>query len=146
MVVGGPNTRDDFHVEAGEEVFLQLEGSMVLRVMHRGEPHDIAIGPGEVFFLPGRVPHSPQRAVSTVGLVLERERLPDELDGLRWCVDGGAAAAVAAAARKHATMTAANSLLTRELRVQVHGRWQPPHPVPGALPLRRPWQAAQAGH
>ena len=44
---------------------------------------------GEVFCLPGRVPHSPQRLAGTVGLVIERERLPSEMDGMRWCVSGG---------------------------------------------------------
>lgn len=39
---------------------------------------------GEVFCLPGRIPHSPQRLAGTVGLVIERERLPSEIDGMRW--------------------------------------------------------------
>ena len=39
---------------------------------------------GEVFLLPGRIPHSPQRFDKTVGLVIERERLLTETDGLRY--------------------------------------------------------------
>ncbi|MGQ0799871.1 MAG: 3-hydroxyanthranilate 3,4-dioxygenase, partial [Pseudomarimonas sp.] len=33
---------------------------------------------------PARIPHSPQRAAGGVGLVIERRRLPHELDGLQW--------------------------------------------------------------
>ncbi len=84
MIVGGPNERDDFHIEDGPEWFHQLEGEMVLRVQEAGAVRDIRIGAGECFYLPPRVPHSPQRMAGSVGLVIERKRLPTELDGLRW--------------------------------------------------------------
>ncbi len=84
MVVGGPNTRKDFHWEEGEEFFYQIEGDITLRV-HDGEKIvDIPIREGEVFLLPPRVPHSPQRPANTVGLVIERKRRPGELDGFMW--------------------------------------------------------------
>ncbi len=84
MVVGGPNQRDDFHIEEGPEWFQQLEGEMVLRVQEDGVVRDIPIRAGECFYLPPRVPHSPQRAAGSIGLVVERRRLPHEKDGLRW--------------------------------------------------------------
>eukprot|EP01097_Dermamoeba_algensis_P002639 TRINITY_DN2045_c0_g1_i1.p1 TRINITY_DN2045_c0_g1~~TRINITY_DN2045_c0_g1_i1.p1 ORF type:complete len:303 (-),score=81.39 TRINITY_DN2045_c0_g1_i1:440-1348(-) len=84
MVVGGPNQRADFHLEEGEEIFFQLQGAMVLKVVEKGQPRDIHIGQGEIFLLPGRVPHSPQRFENTIGLVLERERYEDEMDSLSW--------------------------------------------------------------
>jgi len=84
MIVGGPNERDDFHVEDGPEWFQQLEGEMVLRVQEDGRVRDIPIRAGECFYLPPRVPHSPQRAAGSVGLVIERKRLPGELDALQW--------------------------------------------------------------
>jgi len=84
MVVGGPNTRKDFHWEEGEEFFYQIEGDITLRI-HDGEKIvDIPIREGEVFLLPPRVPHSPQRPANTVGLVIERKRRPGELDGFMW--------------------------------------------------------------
>ena len=46
-----------------------------------GERVDIPIRQGEILLLPPRVPHSPQRFADTVGLVVERKRLPEELDG-----------------------------------------------------------------
>lgn len=88
MIVGGPNSREDYHIEEGEELFLMLRGDMQLDVIERGAKRSIVIREGEMLLLPGRVPHSPQRRAGTVGLVLERERLPAELDGLRWHVPG----------------------------------------------------------
>jgi 3-hydroxyanthranilate 3,4-dioxygenase len=84
MVVGGPNSRTDFHINQGEEFFYQVEGDMVLRVMEQGRPADIPIREGDIFLLPPKVPHSPQRAAGTVGLVLERKRAPGEKDGFAW--------------------------------------------------------------
>ena len=87
MVVGGPNTRKDYHIDEGEEFFYQLEGDMVLRIMQDGKPKDINIKEGEIFLLPPKVPHSPQRFKNTVGLVVEKTRKLDELDGFQWYCD-----------------------------------------------------------
>jgi len=84
MVVGGPNQRSDYHYEEGPEFFYQVEGHMVLKIMQDGKPHDITIGEGEMFLLPPHIPHSPQRFADTVGLVIERKRMPGERDGLMW--------------------------------------------------------------
>lgn len=84
MVVGGPNLRTDYHFDEGAEFFYQLEGAMTLRIQEDGAPRDIPIRAGEIFLLPPRVPHSPQREANSVGLVIERRRLPHELDGLQW--------------------------------------------------------------
>lgn len=84
MVVGGPNARKDFHYNEGEEFFYQIEGDITLRVMDDGEVVDIPIREGEVFLLPPKVPHSPQRPPNTVGLVIERKRAAAEQDGLQW--------------------------------------------------------------
>ncbi len=84
MVVGGPNARTDFHWDEGPEFFHQLEGEMVLKIQEDGRVRDIPIRAGEVFYLPPRVPHSPQRGPDSIGLVIERKRLVGELDGLLW--------------------------------------------------------------
>ena len=83
-VVGGPNARNDYHVNEGEEFFYQVEGNIILRVLDDGKPEDIAINEGEIFLLPPKVPHSPQRPANTVGLVIERRRLPHEIDAFLW--------------------------------------------------------------
>lgn len=84
MIVGGPNARSDFHHNEGAEFFYQLEGEMTLRIQEDGAVRDIPIRAGEIFLLPPRVPHSPQRSAGGVGLVIERRRLPHEQDGLIW--------------------------------------------------------------
>lgn len=84
MVVGGPNARKDFHVEDGEELFYQIEGDIVVRIMDEGQVRDVTIREGELFLLPAGVPHSPQRPEGTVGLVVERQRRVGEVDHLRW--------------------------------------------------------------
>ena len=84
MVVGGPNSRKDYHYDEGEEFFYQLEGDIVLKIIEDGKPKDIEIKEGEIFLLPPKVPHSPRRPANTVGLVIERYRRAGEKDGFIW--------------------------------------------------------------
>lgn len=85
MVVGGPNGRKDYHWEDGEELFYQIEGDIELKIINEaGEPETISIKEGEMFLLPPRIPHSPQRPADTIGLVIERYRRPGEEDKLMW--------------------------------------------------------------
>jgi 3-hydroxyanthranilate 3,4-dioxygenase len=84
MVVGGPNARKDYHFNEGEEFFYQLEGDITLRVMDGTVARDIPIREGDIFLLPARVPHSPQRPAGSIGLVVERKRMPEEKDGFMW--------------------------------------------------------------
>ena len=87
MVVGGPNSRKDYHVDPVEEFFYQVEGDMVLKVMDNHKRVDIAIKEGEIFILPKNIPHSPQRFENTVGLVIEYKREEGAVDGFQWYCD-----------------------------------------------------------
>ena len=84
MVVGGPNARQDYHVDPGQEFFYQLEGDLLLTTVQDGRKVDVPIREGEVLLIPSRLPHSPQRRANTVGLVIERQRRPGERDGFQW--------------------------------------------------------------
>lgn len=84
MVVGGPNARKDYHYNEGEEFFYQLEGDIEVKIIEDGKPRTIEVKEGEIFLLPGKVPHSPQRKANTVGLVIERIRNEKEKDGFIW--------------------------------------------------------------
>lgn len=84
MIVGGPNARKDYHFEDGEELFYQLEGDIQVKIQEDGKPRVIDIKEGDMFLLPPRVPHSPQRAANTIGLVIERYRDENEQDACMW--------------------------------------------------------------
>jgi len=85
MIVGGPNGRKDYHYEDGEELFYQIEGDIILKIINEdGTPEDIEIKEGDMYLLPPRIPHSPQRPANTIGLVIERYRRDGEEDSLMW--------------------------------------------------------------
>ena len=85
MVVGGPNSRRDYHVNAGEELFYQLEGSIELKTIEDGKRITHVLNQGDMFLLPPFVPHSPRRPAGTVGLVIELIRTDADVpDGFRW--------------------------------------------------------------
>jgi 3-hydroxyanthranilate 3,4-dioxygenase len=84
MAVGGPNSRKDYHHDPSDELFYQVEGNMVLKTVQGGRMVDVPICAGEMYLLPAEVPHSPQRPAGSVGIVVERRRGPEELDGFSW--------------------------------------------------------------
>lgn len=88
MVVGGPNARKDYHYNESEELFYQIEGDIKVKIQENGKAREIIIKEGEMFLLPGNIPHSPIRGDHTVGLVIEKVRKGTNLiDGLMWFCD-----------------------------------------------------------
>ena len=85
-VVGGPNARKDYHYNESEELYYQLEGNIVLKIIDGGVPKSIPLNEGDMFLLPSMTPHSPQRPANTVGLVIEKVRneAEDEQDAFMW--------------------------------------------------------------
>ena len=85
MVVGGPNSRKDYHLNQTPEFFYQVEGDMVLKIIDdKGKQIDVEINEGDIYLLPAKVPHSPQRKANTVGLVIEYPRSEHMMDALEW--------------------------------------------------------------
>ena len=91
FVSGGPNTRNDYHVNPTEELFYQVKGNIAVRIrpLDGSKPHDVVIKEGELFLLDRWVPHRPQRPKGTAGLIVEFPRGVDaqgkpQEDALRW--------------------------------------------------------------
>lgn len=91
MIVGGGNERNDFHDDPREEFFYQVKGDMALWIWpeHGVAPYPMVIREGDVYLLPPHLRHSPQRPdPDSIGLVVEYQRSPGELDGFEWaCPD-----------------------------------------------------------
>lgn len=88
MIVRGPNARNDFHIDPGDEIFMQLRGDIrVDTVDGEGRRHEHRVREGDVMLVPGGTPHAPLRPEDSWGLVIERPRGPDELDTVRWYCD-----------------------------------------------------------
>ncbi len=84
QIIKGPNARNDFHIDPFDEIFYQLKGHIFLHVIEDGKERRLRIEEGDVFILPKQIYHSPRRPPGTIGLVIERPRPPEELDGIAW--------------------------------------------------------------
>src|SRR5258706_1385119 len=85
FVTRGPNSRKDFHIDPGDEIFYQLEGELSLHYMTPENKIEVAVlRPGELFLLPAQVPHSPRRQGGSWTFVVERKRHPGEIDLFAW--------------------------------------------------------------
>src|SRR2546428_8947033 len=85
QVVRGPNARNDFHIDPGDEIFYQLQGDITVRCIDAdGKLRDIQVREGDVMLCRAGTPHCPIRPPDTWGLVIERKRRPDELDRRAW--------------------------------------------------------------
>lgn len=85
MVVGGPNTRVDFHDDPVEEWFHQIKGDMMLKIADEGCIYDITVRESEVLMLPPHTIHAPQRPQEgSIGIVVEAPRQEGMLEGFEW--------------------------------------------------------------
>ncbi|MEU9247316.1 hypothetical protein [Streptomyces sp. NPDC048385] len=88
VLVRGPNSRNDFHVNPYDELFIQLEGTI------RVDTREAAAGlrrnlvhEGELFTVPAGTAHSPLRPAGTWGLVVEIRRRPGDIETVEWYCD-----------------------------------------------------------
>lgn len=87
MVSSGPNTRKDYHYNESEELFLQLDGDIEIGIYREGRHESHPVREGELFLIPPRVPHQPRRPPGTLGLIIEKHRVPTERDGFLYFCD-----------------------------------------------------------
>ncbi len=85
MVVGGPNSRKDFHYNENEEFFFQLEGTIHIDIQENNQRKRITLNAGDIYLLPAKTPHLPIRTKDSIGLVVETKRKDlNAKDGLLW--------------------------------------------------------------
>lgn len=82
--VSGANSRNDFHINPGDEIFLQVKGDVRVDLQIDGQRVINRLREGELLLVPAGVPHAPRRPAGTYGFVVERQRKAGELDGFRW--------------------------------------------------------------
>lgn len=88
MIVKGPNKRNDFHVDPYDEIFYQLKGTIYVQYRDAAGQQRVAeVKGGEVMLINAFTPHLPIRPPDTIGLVVERPRVPGEKDGIVWYCD-----------------------------------------------------------
>jgi 3-hydroxyanthranilate 3,4-dioxygenase len=88
MIVAGPNARKDYHYNETEELFYQLEGEITVYIQENGEKKAMKLSAGDMYLHPAKIPHSPSRTENSIGLVIERKRLTENVkDGLLWFCD-----------------------------------------------------------
>ena len=88
MIVAGPNARKDYHYNETEELFYQLEGTIAVHIQENNQKKTVKLGAGDMFLLPAKIPHSPERHKGSIGLVIERKRTGSDMeDGLLWFCD-----------------------------------------------------------
>lgn len=84
IVAVGPHYHSDYHINPFEEVFYQLAGETMLSLVIDGRPVTKELREGDVFLLPPKIPHSPQRPEGSITLVVERTRPRAFLDAFEW--------------------------------------------------------------
>jgi 3-hydroxyanthranilate 3,4-dioxygenase len=82
--VSGGNSRNDFHINPGDEIFLQVKGDIRVDLQIDGQRIINPVREGELLLVPAGVPHAPRRPEGTYGFVVERQRRPGELDRFAW--------------------------------------------------------------
>ncbi len=89
LMAHGPSQAKDFHLNAKDEIFYQIEGDLHLNYITTEGKREIAVlKPGELFLLPAKVPHSPRRPDETSWtLVIEHKREQDDMDLWMWFCD-----------------------------------------------------------
>jgi len=84
LIVVGRGPRRDYHVNEVAELFFQIEGDITVIIRDGPSTHQVFVPAGALWLAPAGVPHSPQRPVGTIGLVVERRRGPGMTEAFRW--------------------------------------------------------------
>ncbi|MFT4116115.1 3-hydroxyanthranilate 3,4-dioxygenase [Bradyrhizobium sp.] len=85
FVARGREYRNEFHVNPSYEIQYSLKGELRLHYREADGKEKVAVVPeGSCLFQPPLVPHSPRFSPDSFQLVIERARVPGEIDKFNW--------------------------------------------------------------
>ena len=85
FIARGREYRSEFHVNPSYEIQYSLKGDLALHYRTPDGVEEVALVPeGSCIFQPPLVPHSPRFAPDAFQFVIERARLPGEIDRFHW--------------------------------------------------------------
>mgnify|MGYP000945832915 CR=1 FL=1 len=84
-MVGGGNTRTDFHHNPTEEIFHQIKGTAYIEIWDRGKFDRVDLREGDVWLMEANLHHSPQRPdPNGLCFLVELRRPKGVLDSFNW--------------------------------------------------------------
>ncbi|MBT7029733.1 MAG: 3-hydroxybutyryl-CoA dehydratase, partial [Rhodospirillaceae bacterium] len=89
FVARGREYRSEFHIDPSDELMYMIKGEMNLHYRDEDGKEDISVlKEGEIIYTAAGIPHSPRFPPDAFLLVMERKRLPGEIDRFHWfCPD-----------------------------------------------------------
>ncbi|HWM83962.1 MAG TPA: 3-hydroxybutyryl-CoA dehydratase [Pseudolabrys sp.] len=85
FVARGREYRNEFHLNPSYEIQYSLKGDLNLHYRTPEGKEKVAVVPeGSCLYQPPMVPHSPRFAPDSFQLVIERARIPGEIDTFHW--------------------------------------------------------------
>jgi 3-hydroxyanthranilate 3,4-dioxygenase len=89
FVARGREYRSEFHLNPSYEIQYSLKGDLNLHYRTPEGKEQVAFVPeGSCLFQPPMVPHSPRFSPDSFQLVIERARIPGEIDTFHWYCQG----------------------------------------------------------
>ena len=81
FVARGREYRSEFHIDPSDELMYMIKGEMNLHYREADGKEDISVlKEGEIIYTAAGIPHSPRFPPDSFLLVMERKRLPGEID------------------------------------------------------------------
>lgn len=85
FVARGREYRSEFHINPSEEVMYMIKGAMNLHYRTPEGKEEVTVIPeGSAIHTPANLPHSPRFPPDAFALILERKRVPGEVDRFQW--------------------------------------------------------------
>lgn len=71
LIVTGPCSVQEYHVNSSPELLIQLSGAAAIKYVCDGRELECELEPGQIVCIPPGVPHLPIRSSGSIGIVVE---------------------------------------------------------------------------